>query len=101
MAVFQRHSLSAMDLMGSDPIIANARKVWEWIARDGRKRITRHTIYQAMKGSFPRVANLQEPLLVLEERGYIAMIQDAPDGPGRPSTLVLVRPDLEPGHGVA
>lgn len=101
MAVFQRHSLSAMDLMGSDPTIAGARKVWEWIARDGRKRITRREIYKALQGSFPRVSDLQEPLSVLEERGYIATIPEGPEGPGRPSTVVLVRPDLEAGHGMA
>ena len=44
MAVIARHSLAALDLMGADPGIAAARRVWDWIERG---RLTRFTVRDA------------------------------------------------------
>jgi hypothetical protein len=98
MAVFARHSLAALDLMGADEAIAAARRVWQWIEQGRREQFTVRGAYQALKGTFPRVAALREALVVLEERGYLEVIEPPRDGPGRPpSPLVEVRPDIREG----
>lgn len=99
MGVVTRHSLAALGMMGADPTIAAARLVWDWIERGRRDRFTVREAFNALRGSFPRVAHLQEALAALEERGYIETIEPPPkNGPGRPpSPTVRVRPDIARG----
>ncbi len=95
MAVFTLHSLAAMDMMGADPSIAAARLVWDWIERGRLERFTVRDAFNALRGSFPRVAKVRETLEALEERGYLEVIEPPRDGPGRPpSPMVWVRPDI-------
>jgi hypothetical protein len=97
-AVFARHSLTALDLMGADPSIAAARRVLDWITAGRRVRFTVRECYQALKGSFPRAAGVREALEVLEERGYLRVGMREGSGPGRPpSPAVEVRPDIAAG----
>jgi len=95
MAVITRHSLAALDMMGADPTIAAARLVWDWIERGRLDRFTVREAFNALRGTFPRVAMLREALEALEERGYLEVIEPPRDGPGRPpSPLVRVRPEI-------
>jgi len=98
MAVITRHSIGAMQLMGADPAIAAARDVWQWIERGHVRCTTAREIYQARKGTFPRMAQIREALAVLEERGYIQTEQppnNSEDGRGRPATPVIwINPKL-------
>ena len=95
MAVISRHSLAALDMMGADPTIAAARLVWDWIERGRLDRFTVREAFNALRGTFPRVAMLREALEALEERGYLEVIEPPRDGPGRPpSPLVRVRPEI-------
>jgi hypothetical protein len=95
MAVFTRHSLAAMDMMGADPSIAAARLVWDWVERGRREWFSIRDAFNALRGSFPRVAGLREALEALAERGYVEIIESRPDGPGRPpSPMVRVRPEI-------
>ncbi|MCG7867616.1 MAG: DUF3987 domain-containing protein [Candidatus Thiodiazotropha taylori] len=94
-AVICRHSLAALDMMGADPTIASARLVWGWIERGRLDRFTVREAFNALRGTFPRVAKLRDALDALEERGYIVVIDPLRDGPGRPpSPIVRVRPDI-------
>ncbi len=95
MAVITRHNLAALDMMGADPTIAAARVVWNWIERGRVERFTVRDAFNALRGTFPRVPKLREALEVLEERGYLEVIEPPRDGPGRPpSPMVCVRPDI-------
>jgi len=95
MAVITRHSLAALDMMGADPTIAAARQVWDWVERGRLSRFTVREAFNALRGTFPRVALLREALDALEERGYVEVIEPPRDGPGRPpSPLVRVRPEI-------
>jgi hypothetical protein len=97
-AVFARHSLAALDLMGADPSIAAARKVWAWVEAGRRERFTVRECYKALQGSFPRVAMVREALEALEERAYLAVtVPEASAQGGRPSPFVTVRPDIAAG----
>ena len=98
MEVVTRHSLAALDMMGADPSIAAARRVWEWIQRNRHGRFNVREAFNALRGTFPRVQKLREALEALEERGYVEIIQPAPEGPGRPpSSIVRVRPEIVAG----
>jgi hypothetical protein len=95
MAVITRHSLAALDMMGADPTIAAARLVWDWIERGRQTRFTVREAFNALRGTFPRVAMLRDALEALEERGYLEVIEPPRDGPGRPpSPVVRVRPEI-------
>lgn len=95
MAVFAKHSLAAMDMMGADPTIASARRVWEWIERSRLSSFTVRDAFNALRGTFPRVDMLNEALEALEERGYLVVVEPPRDGPGRPSSpMVQIRPEI-------
>jgi hypothetical protein len=97
-AVTLKHGLAVMDLMGADPSIAAARKVWDWLERGRRDQVTVRNAYQALKGTFPRVSGLEDALDALEERGYIRIVKAIPTTPGRPpSPTILVRPEIAEG----
>ena len=97
-AVISRHSLAALDMMGADPTIAAARKIWDWIERSRLSRFTVREAFNELRGTFPRVHNLRDALEALEERGYIEVVEPPRDGPGRPpSPIVRVRPEIVEG----
>jgi hypothetical protein len=98
MAVFTRHSIAALDMMGADPGIAAARHVWNWIERGRRGNFSIREAFNALRGKFCRVQALKETLAILVERGYIQIIQ-SPKGPvgRRPSPVAWVRPDIRDG----
>jgi hypothetical protein len=98
MAVVSRHSLAALDMMGADPTIAAARLVWDWIERGRLDRFTVREAFNALRGTFPRVAMLRDSLEALEERGYLEVSEPPRDGPGRPpSAPVRVRTEIARG----
>lgn len=98
MAVIIHHSLAALDMMGADPTIASARVVWGWIERGRLERFSVREAFNALRGTFPRVSMLREAIETLEERGYVEVIEQPRDGPGRPaSPLVRVRPEIAGG----
>jgi hypothetical protein len=95
MAIITHHSLAALDMMGADPTIAAARLVWDWVERGRLDRFTVREAFNALRGTFPRVAMLREALEALEERGYLEVIEPPRDGPGRPpSPMVRIRPEI-------
>jgi len=95
MAVTLHHSLATLDMMGSDPTIAAARHLWDWIERHRLPNFTVRDAFEALRSRFPRVKDLKEALDALEERGYVAVLATQQDGPGRPSSpTVRVRQDI-------
>ncbi len=84
--------------MGADPTIAAARQVWSWVERGRLNQFTVRKSFNALRGTFPRVAMLREALEALEERGYVEVIEPQREGPGRPpSPVVRVRPEIARG----
>ncbi len=98
MAVMMRHSLAALDIMGADPSIALARQVWDWIERRRLPSFTIREAFNALRSIFPRVKNIRDVINVLEERGYVVVIETISIGPGRPpSPTVRVRSQILEG----
>ena len=94
-AVMLAHSAAVLDMMGADPTIAAARKVWEWLERGRRDKATVREVFNALSGTFPRVSALDEALEALDERGYVRVVEPVKTGPGRPpSPSIKVRPEF-------
>ena len=91
-AILSEHALAAFGLMGADPAIEGAKKVWRWVERTRSESFTGRDCFQALKGSFKRMAELQTSLDVLLERGYLAKTPKKSVGSGRPSTSYCVNP---------
>ncbi|MFC1705781.1 YfjI family protein [Planctomycetota bacterium] len=65
------HAQLAYSEMGADPEIANACHLLRWIERARHESFTKRDAYQATKGRFRRVAELEPILDRLENHGYI------------------------------
>lgn len=87
------HALASFghDMSGED--LAAARTVLGWIRRKGQNEFTRRAVQQALRSQFPRAQDIDEPLQVLEGRGFIRDCTTAGET-GRPSRRFEVRPDF-------
>lgn len=87
-AVFADHALIAFDLMGADTSLEGARKAWRWIEKNRFDEFTKRDCFNALKATFHRVANIEDPLKILEERNYIQA--ETKKTGGRPSIIYRV-----------
>jgi replicative DNA helicase len=92
------HALIAFDAMGADPALADARYLLDWLTRTGTEHFTKRDLFSAVPRSrFPKVADLDPGLALLEAHGYIRrMVQVPTEGrPGRkPSPRYIVNPQV-------
>ncbi len=95
--VFSSHALKVFYLMGCDKSLDGARKVWRWIERSRITSFTKRNCYNSLKGSFPKVQDIEPVLDVLEDRGYIAEVKHPSGVRGRPSVAYHVNPILVEG----
>ena len=94
-AVFASHAEIAFDLMGADVAIDSARKVWRWVEKGGYETFTKRDCFQAVRGTFKRVADIEPALDVLMERHYISSFTQKTGG--RPSVVYTVNPEIVQG----
>lgn len=94
---FTAHALAAFDHMGVDPVLEAARELYAWLERLRPGKFTKRELFSAVSRSrFPKVGDLDAPLELLEQHGWIRR-EPEPErtGPGRrPSPAYLVHPDL-------
>jgi len=91
--VLSKHALLAFDAMGADAALDDARLILAWIARERLQEFSRRDCHAAHKHRFARAEELQAPLDVLVERGYIrprgrAVVKAV----GRPSQAYEINP---------
>jgi replicative DNA helicase len=79
-------ALAVFDLMSTDPATARARAVWDWIERTGTVRFTARDAFSSLtRTKFPKMADLEPALAVLEQHGYLRRLSALPTtGRGRP-----------------
>jgi hypothetical protein len=79
--------------MSPSPRVESARQIADWLKRSRRTTFTRRDAHQALRRVFHEVKELDVPLGLLVEHGYIRRAQAA-SGPkgGRPSELYEVNP---------
>jgi replicative DNA helicase len=94
---YTSHALAAFDHMGTDPVLSDARVLHRWMASSRARKFTKRELFTAVSRSrFAKVGDLDAPLDLLEQHGYIRR-EPEPDrsGPGRrPSPSYLVHPSL-------
>lgn len=95
-ALLSSHALAVFEMMGADPEIEAARRVWAWVERNRREQFTARECFQAVKGSFHRMANLTPAIDVLLERRYLFEL-DSDAARGRPSRKFEVNPEITKG----
>jgi hypothetical protein len=93
-ALLIEHARAVFDLMGSDTAMGAARKVWRWIEREQQRTFKARDCWKALKGSFPRRADIDPALSILVERNHIMPWEPDRSGPGRPSLEYVVHPTL-------
>lgn len=94
---YTAHAQATFDAMGIDPVLDDARTLLRWIERTRPEQFTRRQMHMGVSRSrFAKVGDLDAPLDLLEEHGYIRRAPEAErTGPGRrPSPAFLVHPDL-------
>jgi len=85
------HALAVFDLMATDPATARAHAVWDWIERTGTVRFTARDAFTGLsRTKFPKMADLEPALAILEQHGYLRRLPAPPTGPrgGRPPIAV-------------
>jgi len=90
-AFLSRHALSAFDLMGADHDLDAVRKVWHWIERNHRTTFSARDCFEAVKGTYKRMAGINPAFDVLMERHYISELPHT-ESVGRPSRIFKVNP---------
>jgi replicative DNA helicase len=92
------HARAVFDLMGADPRVEDARWLLDWISRTNRTQFSRRDAHAAApRGRFPKAADLEPALRLLEEHGYLRRVDPEPSrdphGRGRPaSPRFLINP---------
>jgi hypothetical protein len=78
------HAKAAFAEMGVDPVVQYAKVILRWLEHTKSDCFTKRDLHQAMKGTFKRVADLDQPLTVLVAQGFIRERPEESRGPGRP-----------------
>jgi replicative DNA helicase len=92
------HARAVFDLMGADPHLDDARWLLDWVHRTNRTQFSRRDAHRAApRGRFATATDLEPPLRLLEEHGYLRRVDPEPSqdprGRGRPaSPRFLVNP---------
>jgi replicative DNA helicase len=90
------HAKAAFQEMGADRVMSDARRILDYVMRSGRESFKGRDIQQQMITSFPKAEDLEAPLKLLKERGYIAVDGnvEAKSVGRKPSPRYLVNPLL-------
>jgi replicative DNA helicase len=94
------HALAAHAEMGADAESDGARALLAWLTRTGAETFTKRNAHKALQGRFRRSDDLDKPIDILIERGYIRTQAPEPrPGPGRkPSHVYEINPSISDGH---
>ncbi|MBC2716461.1 MAG: DUF3987 domain-containing protein [Desulfobacteraceae bacterium] len=91
-SIFAGHAKIVFDLMGADSELQAARRIWSWIERNQFDGFTKRDCFEALKGHFRKMGNLNPALDILEERNLIR-VNKIKTG-ARPSFKCIVNPKI-------
>ncbi len=77
------HAKAAFFEMGADPSIDIARRILDWVSSEQISEFTRREVFNSLRGGIQKVKELDEPLQMLINHGYIREIPQEHKGPGR------------------
>jgi hypothetical protein len=88
------HAKAAFAEMGADVFVDQAKKILRWVEKNALGSFTKRDVHQALRGTFKRVEELEQPLALLASHGFIRKQEDVSSaGAGRkPSPVYEVNP---------
>jgi replicative DNA helicase len=88
------HAKTAYGQMDSDPLLANAKYLLDWIHSETRESFSKRDAHRGTAGRFKKVADLEPALQLLIDYDYIRpQSEEKRPGPGRqPSPTFIVNP---------
>lgn len=94
------HARVAFAEMGADPAAAAAELIRDWADRENQESFSKRDAWRALRGRFGRAADLDAPLSMLVDHGYLREQEASPrTSRGRkPSQVYLVNPRGQNGH---
>jgi hypothetical protein len=94
------HARVAFAEMGADPASAAAQTIRDWLERVKLEQFSKRDAWRALRGRFGRAADLDAPLEMLVEHGYLREEEPTarPRRGRRPSAVYLVNPLGQNGH---
>jgi hypothetical protein len=93
---YTQHAKAAYDTIGADPATASARAILQWLHTTRPAQITARDLMRGLRDRFPKAADLNTPLAILESRGWIRPRPGHPtQSRGRPAAPAWdVHPDI-------
>jgi replicative DNA helicase len=83
---YTQHAKAAYDTIGADPATASARAILQWLHTTRPAQVTGRDLMRGMRDRFPKAADLNAPLAILESRGWIRPRPgQPPQSRGRPA----------------
>ncbi|HEY3872376.1 MAG TPA: DUF3987 domain-containing protein [Actinocrinis sp.] len=96
---YTAHTLAAFDAMTTDPITERACHLLDWITNTGTVRFSaRDAFTNQSRSRFPKMADLDPVIALLEQHGYVRRLHAPPSGArgGRPPAPVYeVHPNID------
>lgn len=87
------HAKAAFFEMGADPAIDSARRILDWVSSEQIQEFTRREAFNSLRGGIQKVNELDKPLEILINHGYIREVLREHKGPGRkPSQKYKINP---------
>jgi hypothetical protein len=87
------HAKAAFFEMGANPAIDAARRILDWVSSEQISVFTRREAFNALRGGIQKVNELDKPLEILINHGYIREVSQEHQGPGRkPSPKYKINP---------
>ena len=80
------HAKVAFQLMGRDKRMECAQTINDWLIRERISFFTARDALEKIKGKFPTMAEVNDGLLMMEERYHISKVDIRRSGPGRRSS---------------
>lgn len=90
------HARAAFAEMGTDPAMAGARRVVDWLTQKSIRSFSKRDLFEAVKGTITKADDLDPVLKLLCDHGYIRLqVTEERAGPGRkPSPKYEAHPDV-------
>ena len=92
------HAEAAYQAMGADGSMEEAKYLWRRIAASGEAEISKRDLFRLVRGKFKKAENMETPLRVLVEYGYIRIEDMDRDGAGRKASPKIKVNPLTYGH---
>jgi hypothetical protein len=87
-----RQAVHIFGIMGADPDLDLARRIAAWLTERSDSMVSRREIFHRFKSIVGNVNDFERPLTILQEHGYLRVIEEIDKGRGRPSKRFQINP---------